>query len=678
MAPRQRGVNLAKDSIADRAIAAPIFTLVPGHDPIELVAYYPEFADYYPQCELQTKRWFVDNVQRNWTIFDAGANIGYYSILFSRLAPIGRVYAFEPTDTIDFLQRNVDHHSAANVQALRIALGARSGLVKENIYRIWGQPPEYKEYEFATIDEIVERLRLYQLDCVKIDVDSFDFEVLQGAERTLQKFNPWIVVELNHALAKRNHSAAEALEWLVARGYSNAHVLDYENYVLRRLVTEPPLPISSDPTLRLSFEQRPVVIREAFDKGPQIFSYFETKPVIHGHASVAVENGRIYVPCPRWSYAASWPRCGLRGIGGSLIIEVELTVIDGEIGLGCVTPAMDAYVGDEVFVRPATGPQTVRIHVPSDVTVGHLMLRNTEKDEKNALVLVRRTEVFRRVPASGRRPTLLANDKRRLSLAECEAALPGFERVRSEISAAVSAPGIDIVPVEELGTTLGFANAFVTEKKVYKKGLTGFQTEVDEAAIYGYIYRNAKPARHLEFGTWEGFGAVVCAQACNAEIWTVNLLEGESDAEGNPLYGITAAADSNPGKPGQAVRGDSGDRIGWRYRAAGLTSRVHQILCDSRDFDTSQFIPGFFDTVLIDGGHSPEVVKSDTNKALRLLRSGGIMIWHDFCPDEETLRQSAAPRGVVRAIVDNFSEWNPNFSKLFWIRPSWMLLGVRI
>src|SRR5689334_25230754 len=65
----------------------PLYTLVPGAQPIELIDYNPSFADYYPECELQTKRWFVENVGKDWVIFDVGANIGYYSILFSRLAP---------------------------------------------------------------------------------------------------------------------------------------------------------------------------------------------------------------------------------------------------------------------------------------------------------------------------------------------------------------------------------------------------------------------------------------------------------------------------------------------------------------------------------------------------------------------------------------------------------------
>src|SRR5947207_13810929 len=93
----------------------PICTYVPGHEPIELIAYYPDQAAYYPECEQQTKRWFVENIQRDWTIFDVGANIGYYSILFSKLAADGRVFAFEPTSTIGMLRQNLTHHRCRNV-----------------------------------------------------------------------------------------------------------------------------------------------------------------------------------------------------------------------------------------------------------------------------------------------------------------------------------------------------------------------------------------------------------------------------------------------------------------------------------------------------------------------------------------------------------------------------------
>ena len=164
-----------------------IYTLVPGEEPIELVDYYSDFISYYPECELQTKRWFVENIEKEWVIFDVGANIGYYSILFSRLASMGRVFAFEPTETITKLKANIDCHGCSNVTAFNTALGAREGKIEENIYRIWGRPPERRIYKFSTIDDMVNKLGLTRLDCVKIDVDSFDLDNLVILTRLSQK-----------------------------------------------------------------------------------------------------------------------------------------------------------------------------------------------------------------------------------------------------------------------------------------------------------------------------------------------------------------------------------------------------------------------------------------------------------------------------------------------------------
>ena len=69
------------------------------------------------------------------------------------------------------------------------------------------------------------------------------------------------------------------------------------------------------------------------------------------------------------------------------------------------------------------------------------------------------------------------------------------------------------------------------------------------------------------------------------------------------------------------------------------------------------------------------IVISDTKKAFQLLRSGGIIMWHDFCPPiydkfECTLE-------VMRAIHHRWEWIDEQTSKLFWIYPSWILLGVK-
>lgn len=210
-----------------------MITHVPGMAPIELVAWYERFETYYPYCEMATKKWVVQNVKEDWHIMDCGANIGYYSILFSRLTH-GRIWAFEPTDTIKMLEENLAFNKVDNVRTLPVALGKKTGVYEDSIYRIWGDSPELREYDFTTIDAFIREYDISRMDCIKIDVDSFDFEVLQGSCETMERFDPVIIVELNHALSKRNQSNLQALQWMRENGYTEVLCLDHENFVFQK------------------------------------------------------------------------------------------------------------------------------------------------------------------------------------------------------------------------------------------------------------------------------------------------------------------------------------------------------------------------------------------------------------------------------------------------------------
>jgi FkbM family methyltransferase len=217
------------------------------------VAYYDELAGYYPNCELPTKRWCVENAQPDWTWFDCGANIGYYSLLFARLSPRGRVFAFEPTRTHAMLRENLEHHGAGNVVAEKLALGRASGTAQAALPRVWGHATDRGAFPFTTVDDYVEQHALARVDCIKVDVDSYDFDVLLGAEKTLDRFDPWIVAELTDvALALRQQFTTDVLRWLATKGYSEGRVLEHTNYLFRRGGSGAP---PDAPRLTLAFER---------------------------------------------------------------------------------------------------------------------------------------------------------------------------------------------------------------------------------------------------------------------------------------------------------------------------------------------------------------------------------------------------------------------------------------
>ena len=57
-------------------------------------------------------------------------------------------------------------------------------------------------------------------------------------------------------------------------------------------------------------------------------------------------------------------------------------------------------------------------------------------------------------------------------------------------------------------------------------------------------------------------------------------------------------------------------------------NRVTQLLGDSAEFDWDEFSP--FDFILIDGCHTYEYAVADTRNALRVVRPGGVIVWHDY------------------------------------------------
>jgi FkbM family methyltransferase len=192
------------------------------------ISLYP--GDDYRNYEKQTADLFRTLIKNDWTVFDCGAKTGYFTLLFSELCDDGIVHSFEPTSTFDMLVNNVNHNDIKNTVLNKLALGEKSGQIEDNIYRIWGQSSERMVYEFTTIDEYCEKNNINKLDLMKIDVDSYDFELLKGSVKTLQTLKPIITVELNHALHIRNVTVPEVISWLSEMNYSLVHITNDENH----------------------------------------------------------------------------------------------------------------------------------------------------------------------------------------------------------------------------------------------------------------------------------------------------------------------------------------------------------------------------------------------------------------------------------------------------------------
>jgi FkbM family methyltransferase len=198
--------------------------------------YYSFFDSYYAKngstVEPQTRNWFLNNLKENDIVFDIGAHIGLYSILFAQRTK--NVYAFEPTSSYDtLLIPNLNSNGIDFVITEKLAVGNQSGTVKDKIFRMWGTKPEELEYPFIKLDEYIFSKNIFP-SFIKIDVDSFDYEVLLGGEKFLREYNPYVCVECNYGLTFRNHKTSVIKDFMHSLGYSAQANLDGENLIYKK------------------------------------------------------------------------------------------------------------------------------------------------------------------------------------------------------------------------------------------------------------------------------------------------------------------------------------------------------------------------------------------------------------------------------------------------------------
>ncbi len=178
-------------------------------------------------------------VPRAAVVFDVGAHAGQYTKLFADAASAGRVYAFEPGSYARAILRVVVWlHGLANVVVVPMALGAvggvetlsvpvkRSGSYGFGLSHL-GTPQErwpavaQELVAVTTIDTVAAALDLDRIDLIKADIEGWELSLLRGAENTLRRFRPHMLIELSAPhLARAGDRLDDAFAFLSGLGYT--------------------------------------------------------------------------------------------------------------------------------------------------------------------------------------------------------------------------------------------------------------------------------------------------------------------------------------------------------------------------------------------------------------------------------------------------------------------------
>lgn len=178
-------------------------------------------------------------------VFDVGANAGEYTYALERLAGAGNVYSFEPITSLFKELKKL----FPKVNLHRIALSDKNEIHQFKIPIIAGskfetrgkldidyiEPGEFSseliEVECKTLDLFVEENNMKQLDFIKIDVEGHELKVLHGADESIKRFRPMMLIEIEQR--HHNFSINKIFEYIESLNYKiqfyNLSSLQFEN-----------------------------------------------------------------------------------------------------------------------------------------------------------------------------------------------------------------------------------------------------------------------------------------------------------------------------------------------------------------------------------------------------------------------------------------------------------------
>ncbi len=148
------------------------------------------------------------------TFIDVGSNMGYFSLLASKVVgENGRILAVEPSSR-DFtrLVDNININHIENITPYRLAISDKNGKTKLSVaceerssLNTLGTSFGFKgiekvaveDVDTTTIDELVKKERITSVDVLKVDIEGSEMVALRGARDTIEKFRPVILLGTN-------------------------------------------------------------------------------------------------------------------------------------------------------------------------------------------------------------------------------------------------------------------------------------------------------------------------------------------------------------------------------------------------------------------------------------------------------------------------------------------------
>jgi FkbM family methyltransferase len=201
-------------------------------------AYGAEHGVLHEQAEME---WCAEQVTRDGTVLDVGANLGTFCVNLAVRRPDLAFQAFEPVAaTHGWLRVNVRRNGLeGRIHVHRLALADKPGELEMTSTRHTdnhlvpaggGDPAEgpVERVRVVTLDDFLAGKEIGRVALLKADVEGAELLALRGAVRLLREHRPALFLEVQEEhLARFGFSIRALEEFLAGEGYRGATPPDF-------------------------------------------------------------------------------------------------------------------------------------------------------------------------------------------------------------------------------------------------------------------------------------------------------------------------------------------------------------------------------------------------------------------------------------------------------------------
>jgi FkbM family methyltransferase len=167
----------------------------------------------------------------NMVFVDLGANQGEFTLIASKYIKSGKIISFEPVSTnFKRLKKNIELNQIKNIELNQFGLSDKNitlpiytnpniaeGGINEGLSTLFidGNKNQFEEnVELKIFDELYFQT-LERLDFIKIDIEGSELFALKGMEKSIEKFKPILLIEINNECFKSaGYDANDVLDFL--------------------------------------------------------------------------------------------------------------------------------------------------------------------------------------------------------------------------------------------------------------------------------------------------------------------------------------------------------------------------------------------------------------------------------------------------------------------------------